>query len=199
MTLHDAGIALLHPHLPNYVLSGKTPTLTGNAHPNISPYDKYPTATVDVFLAVGNDRTFRRLCEALAAPELAADPRFRSNADRVNNRPDLTRELLPLLQNEDGEALCQRLLALGVPAGPVRDIAAVWKNDHTAHREMAAEHDGYRGWGLPIKFSRTPGRIGRRPPRFGEHGREILESAGLSRSEIDSRIEDGVVLEARRR
>ena len=98
----------MHPHLPNYLLSGKTPGLTGNAHPNISPYDKYPTATVDIFLAVGNDRTFRRLCDELGDGDLADDPRFQTNADRVTNRPDLTARLVPLLQDHDGEALCER-------------------------------------------------------------------------------------------
>ncbi len=199
MTLHDAGIALMHPHLQNYLLSGKTPGLTGNAHPNISPYDKYPTATVDIFLAVGNDRTFKRLCEALGAPDLAVDPRFGSNADRVTNRPALTEKLTPLLKDQDGEVLCEQLLAKGVPAGPVRDMAAVWNNDHTRHREMAAGHGEYRGWGLPIKFSRTPGKITRRPPRFGEHGREILKETGLGETEISSLIEAGVVVETRRR
>jgi len=199
MTLHDAGIALQHPHLPNYLLSGKTPGLTGNAHPNISPYDKYATATVDVFLAVGNDRTFKRLCAALDVGDLADDPRFRSNADRVTNRDELTAALSPRLLEQDGEALCERLLGLGVPAGPVRDMAAVWQNDHTEHREMAIETDGYRGWGLPIKLSRTPGQITRRPPRFGEHGRAILEEAGLSETEISTLIETGIVVETRRK
>src|SRR5918995_284605 len=73
MTLYDAGIALMHPHIPNYLLSGRLPALTGNAHPNISPYDKFPTRTVDVFLAIGNDRAFARLCAELDAPELASD------------------------------------------------------------------------------------------------------------------------------
>ncbi len=198
MTLHDAGIALMHPHLPNYLLSGKTPGLTGNAHPNISPYDKYPTATVDVFLAVGNDRTFKRLCIELGDTDLADDPRFRTNADRVTNRPALTERLIPLLQGQDGEALCERLLVKGIPAGPVRDVAAVWQNDHTRHRDMAVEQEGYRGWGLPIKFSRTPGQITRQPPRFGEHGRDILKEAGLGEEEITKLLEIGVVVEARR-
>lgn len=199
MTLHDAGIALMHPHIPNYLLSGKTPVLTGNAHPNISPYDKYPTATVDVFLAIGNDRAFGRLCAELEAPHIVDDPRFRSNGDRVTNREALTEKLLPLLADQDGEALCTRLLAKGVPAGPVRNVAEVWASDHARHRGMSAEFDGYRGWGLPIKFSRTPGRIERRPPRFGEHGREILSEAGLSQTDIDGLIERGVVMETRRR
>ena len=199
MTLHDAGIALMHPHIPNYLLSGRTPGLTGNAHPNISPYDKYPTATVDIFLAVGNDRTFGRLCAELGAPGLAEDPHFSSNGDRVTNRAALTEALLPLLSDLDGEALCSRLLAKGVPAGPVRDVAEVWNSEHTRHRGMAAEFEDYRGWGLPIGLSRTPGSIERRPPRFGEHARELLSEAGLGDDEIAMLIEHGIVLETRRR
>ena len=199
MTLHDAGIALMHPHLQNYLLSGKPPGLTGNAHPNISPYDKFPTRTVDVFLAVGNDRTFRRLCVELNATELADDPRFSTNADRVTNRPALTERLRTLLDHQDGEALCARLLASGVPAGPVRDMAEVWNSAHTRHRGMAAETGDYRGWGLPLKFSRTPGKLERPPPRFGEHGREILADAGLDEAEIETLIELGVLVETRRR
>lgn len=199
MTLHDAGIALMHPHIPNYVLSGKTPALTGNAHPNISPYDKYPTATVDVFLAIGNDRAFGRLCVELGVPDLADDERFSTNGDRVTNRDALTKSLLPLLAGQDGEALCTRLLAKGVPAGPVRDVAEVWNSEHARHRGMSAKVGDYQGWGLPIKFSRSPGRIERRPPRFGEHTRELLAEAGLADDDIDGLIERGVVLEQRRR
>lgn len=199
MTLHDAGIALMHPHIPNYVLSGKTPGLTGNAHPNISPYDKYSTATVGVFLAIGNDRAFARLCSELGAPDLANDPRFLRNGDRVTNRDALTASLQPLLVAEDGEDLCTRLLAKGVPAGPVRDVAEVWNSEHAQFRGMSVELGDYRGWGLPIKFSRTPGEIERRPPRFGEHTRELLAEAGLADEDIDGLIERGVVLEQRRR
>lgn len=199
MTLHDAGIALMHPHIANYLLSGKTPGLTGNAHPNISPYDKFPTATVDVFLAVGNNRAFSRLCMELGVPELSEDPRFVDNGDRITNRKALTQQLLPLLANLDGEELCTRLLEKGVPAGPVRDVDQVWNNDHTRHRGMATDVDGYRGWGMPIKFSRTPGHINRRPPRYGEHTRELLAEAGLDDEHIESLIESGIVLEARRR
>ena len=94
--------------------------------------------------------------------------------------------LAALLAAQDGEALCRRLLAAGVPAGPVRDMAEVWSDDHTRYRGMAAEQDGYKGFGLPIKLSRTPGAIRRTPPRFGEHGREILAEFGFSRTEIET-------------
>jgi crotonobetainyl-CoA:carnitine CoA-transferase CaiB-like acyl-CoA transferase len=199
MTLYDAGIALMHPHIPNYVLSGRVPALTGNAHPNISPYDKFPTRTVDVFLAVGNDRAFGRLCAELGAPALADDARFRTNGDRLRHRTELTVQLAALLVNQDGEELCKRLLAAGVPAGPARDVAQVWADDHTRHRAMAAEIDAYKGWGLPIKFSRTPGAIARKPPRYGAHGREILRESGYTDAEIDALIDADVILEQRRR
>ena len=199
MTLYDAGVALMHPHIPNYLLSGKLPGLTGNAHPNISPYDKFPTRTVDVFLAIGNDRAFGRLCAELGAPDLALDPRFRSNRDRITNRPALTARLTALLADQDGEALCKRLLAAGVPAGPVRDVAEVWSDAHTRHRGMAVEQPGYRNFGLPIKLSRTPGRVARTPPRFGAHGREVLDQFGFAEAEIAELIAAGVVLERRRR
>jgi formyl-CoA transferase len=199
MTLYDAGIALMHPHIANYVLSGEVPGLTGNAHPNISPYDKFPTRTVDVFLAIGNDRAFGRVCAELGAPELADDPRWRTNADRLANRPALTERLRALLADQDGEALCARLLAAGVPAGPVRDMAQVWSDPHTHHRGMAAEVGDYRGWGPPIKFSRTPGAIERTPPRYGANGREVLAEFGFAADEIDRLAASGVLVEQRRR
>jgi crotonobetainyl-CoA:carnitine CoA-transferase CaiB-like acyl-CoA transferase len=199
MTLYDAGIALMHPHIPNYLLSGRLPDLTGNAHPNISPYDKFPTRTVDVFLAIGNDRAFARLCAELDAPDLADDPRYRTNADRIANRAALTDRLQALLAKQDGEALCTRLLAAGVPAGPVRDVAQVWSDAHTHHRGMAAEVGDYRGWGPPIKFSRTPGAIARTPPRYGAHGREVLAEFGFAEDEIERLAASGVLVEQRRR
>jgi crotonobetainyl-CoA:carnitine CoA-transferase CaiB-like acyl-CoA transferase len=199
MTLYDAGVALMHPHIPNYVLSGRLPQLTGNAHPNICPYDKFPTRTVDVFLAVGNNRAFERVCQELGASDLAADPRFATNGERLGHRVELTLALAALFAEQDGEDLCKRLLAVGVPAGPVRDVGQVWHDPHTRHRAMAAESDGYKGWGLPIKLSRTPGALHRTPPRFGADGRAVLAEQGFSQREIDALIEAGVVLEQRRR
>ena len=86
-----------------------------------------------------------------------------------------------------------------MPAGPVRDVAQVWSDAHTRHRGMALEQDGYRNFGLPIKLSRTPGRVARTPPRFGAHGREILEQLGFAAAEIEGLIAAGVVLDQRRR
>ena len=82
MTLYDSAISLMHPHVANYYLSGKVPGRTGNAHSNLSPYDKFRTRTTEIFVAAGNNRAFVRLCAEIGVPELAEDPRFRENRDR---------------------------------------------------------------------------------------------------------------------
>ena len=198
MTLYDCGLSLMHPHVPNYYLSGKVPGLTGNQHPNISPYDLLATATGDIFVAGGNDRAFRRLCTELGKPELGTDPRFLSNADRLANKTALREELAALVADQDGEALSERLLAAGLPVGPIRDTEAVMNHPHTRHREMAVELDGYRSWGIPIKFSRTPGSIRRKPPMFAEHSVEILAEHGFDEAEIAELQAAGVVVTSRR-
>ena len=125
MALYDCAVSLLHPYLANYLLSDKVPQVTGNQHPNIAPYDKYPTKTGDIYIACGNNRQFLGLCQVLDQPELADDPRFKDNGDRSQNRDALTDVLRLAMVNEDGEDLCARLLANNVPAGAVNDIAQV--------------------------------------------------------------------------
>lgn len=199
MTLYDCAVSLMHPHIINYYLSDKVPGLTGNAHPNISPYDRFRTGTVDIFLGAGNNRAFQRLCSVLGKPELADDARFKNNQDRVVNRNALTAELEVLLAERDGETLCEQLLQAGVPAGPVLNTGQVMQHAHTAHRQMAIELDWYRCAGTPIKFSRTPGSIRSTPPSFGAHGRQILSEHGFATDEIEQLAEQGVLVEQRRK
>lgn len=199
MTLYDCAVSLMHPHVINYNLSGKVPVATGNAHPNISPYDTFRTRTVDIFIGAGNNRAFERLCSEIGAPDLARDLRFGSNAERVEHRTELKVELETHLIRLDGEALCERLLVAGLPAGPIHDTAQVVAHPHTKHRQMDLQKDWYRMTGIPIKFSRTPGSLRHLPPEYGRHSRELLAEAGLDPKQIDRLIADGIVLEARRR
>ncbi|GBD42687.1 Acetyl-CoA:oxalate CoA-transferase [bacterium HR40] len=194
-TLYDTAIALLHPQAANWFLSGEPPRLIGNAHPNIAPYDKFRTATCEIFLAVGNDRQFRRLCGLLGRPELADDPRFATNADRNRHRAALRAVLEELLASHDGRELCDRLLREGIPAGPVLAIPEVMEHPHTRHRAMVVEVDGYRGTGIALKLSRTPGSVRRPPPRFAQDSRAILRDAGYTEAEIEALVAKGVVLE----
>jgi crotonobetainyl-CoA:carnitine CoA-transferase CaiB-like acyl-CoA transferase len=193
--LYDVAISLLHPQGANWFMSGKPQRLLGNGHPNIVPYDKFPTRTVDIFIGVGNDGQFRALAKALDLDDVAADARFETNAARGAHRPELRERLVKALAAHDGEALCEQLARAGVPAGPVRDIGSALSHPHTLHREMAVELEGYRGTGIPVKMSRTPGSVRTPPPRYGEHNRELLAELGYSEERIAALIEQHIVVE----
>ena len=199
VSLYDTGVALLHPHAANFFMSGKTPVPTGDSHPNLTPYDQYKTQTRNVFVGAGNDRQFRILCQELGVPELADDPRFRVNSDRLKNRKELDETLRALFLKADPEELCKRLLAAGVPAGAVQAMPEVVNHPHTKHREMVVELDGYQGTGIPTKLGRTPGSVRRKPPQFAADGQAILKEAGYSETEIDGLVKDGVVFTERRK
>jgi len=199
MTLHDCGMALLHPHAANYFLSGKRPAATGNPHPNLAPYSKFRTKTCEIFVAAGNDPAFRKFCDFLGIPEVAEDERFATNGLRVINRDSLTAILNERFVTEDGHELCQRMLAAGLPAGPVLHVDEAMAAAHTAHREMVTELGWFRGLGTPIKLSRTPGGTRAAPPRFNEHGRDVLAKHGFSERDIEELEKSGVVVAERRK
>lgn len=166
--LYDCGLSLLHPHSANHLLDPRiVPGRSGNAHPNICPYDTFATGGAPIFLAVGNDGQFAKLCEGIGAPELSSDARFASNALRNKHRG----ELKPLLEAQlarfdDCEALADRLVRTGVPCAPIHDVPAALADAHAAHRGMVVEiGEGYRGVASPIKLSRTPATYRVGPPR----------------------------------
>jgi crotonobetainyl-CoA:carnitine CoA-transferase CaiB-like acyl-CoA transferase len=144
---------------------------TGNAHPNIAPYSLFATGTSPIFLAVGNDGQFRKLCEVIGAPQLGGDVRFATNAVRSANRDDLQRELEALLRGFDGAELAPRLIAAGVPCGSVFGVGEALSHPHTAHRGMIVEIDSYR----------------RAPPEFGAHTDEILGEISLTEGRGESK------------
>lgn len=197
MTLYDCAVSLMHPHIPNYSLSGKIPGPTGNAHPNISPYDTFHTATVDIFIGAGNNRAWAKLCRELERDDLLADSRFTDNIDRVNNRAALKAEIEASLARLDGEGIASRLAAAGLAAGPIHNTQQVVDHPHTHHRQMSVEKGWYKMAGTPIKFSRTPGAMRHLPPGYGQHSRELLTDFGFDEGAIDSLLADGVVLEKR--
>jgi formyl-CoA transferase len=198
MTLYDCGMALVHPQAPNYFLNGKRPVPTGNPHPNLVPYDKFPTRTCEIFIASGNNGQFRKLAAMIGRPELADDPRYASNGDRNVNRVALTAELRAAFADLDGHEIADKLVRGGVPAGPVLPVDEAMSAPHTLHRQMVTELDGYRGLGTPIKLSRTPGGTRAVPPRFGEHGTAVLARHGFSEDEIADLRESGILLDRRR-
>ena len=197
-TLYDSAVALLHPQLANFLMSGRTPGRTGNAHPNIAPYDCFATATVPIFLGIGNDRQFARFCERIEAPALALDPRFLTNGERSRNREALAAAIGAKLAPLDGRMLAATLLDEGVPCGPVLDVAEVAAHPHTRHREMLIDREDYRGFGVPVKLDRTPGAVRSSPRRFGADTRAVLAEAGYDEATIETLLASGAALDDRR-
>ena len=164
-SLYDCGLSLLHPHAANWFMDGREARLTGNAHPNIYPYDAFPTGTEPIFLAVGNDRQFALLCRHLGAPETAQDPAYAAAGARSVNRAALREWLIERLATLDGAHLAQQLMDIGVPCAPVLSVSAALKHPHTVHREMVVKiGEGYEGVASPIKLSRTPATYRLAPP-----------------------------------
>ncbi|AOJ68322.1 MULTISPECIES: CaiB/BaiF CoA transferase family protein [Burkholderia] len=196
IALYDCGVSLLHPHLPNWFGSGRTPARSGNAHPNIAPYDSYRTASAPIFLAVGNDRQFARLCAHLGVPSLASDPRFVDNRSRCAHRAELKARLEARLAEHDCETLARELMGEGVPCGPVRTVDAVARDPHTLHRALVVEMGRYRGAASPIKLSRTPATYRVAPPSLGRDTRAVLDALGIDAATQARLAEAGVLKEA---
>ncbi len=199
MTLHDCGVALLHPSAANYLMSGKRPVGLGNPHSNIAPYEKFPTKTCEIFLAVGNDGQFAKLAAIVGQPEIAADPRFIGNAARIGHVEALRTVLTAAFATQDGYKLAEQLAAAGVPAGPVLGVDEAMESAHVAHRDMVTTTGGVRAVNTPIKLSRTPGGGRAEPPQFGADGPAILAEHGFTEAEIAGLGADGIVWTERRK
>jgi formyl-CoA transferase len=192
-TLYETGLAVMHPHAANYFMHGKPPALTGNEHPNLVPYAIFSTRTDNIFIGVGNDGTFRKLCKEIGKPELGTDPRFARNKDRIANREALRAELAAVFAGQDAEPLCDKLLAAGLPAGPVQSIDQALTSPHVAHRGDVIEKDWYKGVASPIRLARSKPSLRRTPPKFSQHSAEVLSEFGYSKAEIEALVAKGFV------
>ncbi|MBS0518074.1 MAG: CoA transferase [Proteobacteria bacterium] len=194
-TLYDSAVALHQPHAPNYFVAGLKPKLVGNSHGSLAPYSNFPTRTRNIVVGAGNDGQFRKLTQMLGKPELADDPRFKTNKDRVANKPALEAELRELLKDRDAETFSQELMKGGVPSGAVLEVPDVMEHPHTKHRNMVWEKDGYRNVGNPVKLSRTPAKVRSKPKKFGLDTRAVLTERGFTAQEVDRLIASGIALE----
>ena len=193
-TLYDSAIALHQPHAPNYFMAGLKPKLFGNSHGNLAPYANFPTKGRNIVIGAGNDGQFRKLCKMLGKPEMADDPRFKTNKDRLANKAAMEAELAALTRDRDGESFANELMMNGVPSGAVQEVPDVMEHPHTKHRNMVWEKDGYRNVGNPVKLSRTPPSVRSKPRKYGIDTRAVLAEHGFSNQEIDKLIASGVAL-----
>ncbi len=183
--LVDTTVGVLANQALNYFVSGKVPHRMGNAHPNITPYQVFPVADGHIIIASGNDSQFVKLCDALGAPDIGKDPDYQDNVARLAHRTALIERLCALTAKIPGEALLQKLEAVGVPAGPINDLAQVFADPQVIHRGMrvdppsaAAEAGSIPGVRTPIVLDGAPMVAERPSPRLGEHTAEILREIG---------------------
>ena len=177
------------------------PTRRGNAHPNIVPYQLFETADDPLILAVGNDGQFSRFCEFAGIPEIAENPLYQTNSNRVANRDALIEILIPIVKTKPRQHWLDGLEGLGVPASPVNDIAQVFDDPQIKHRKMkvAVPHDTAAAGSVdlianPIKMSETPVSYRYAPPTLGQHTNEVLkELLGLSDDQLKVLHADGLI------
>jgi crotonobetainyl-CoA:carnitine CoA-transferase CaiB-like acyl-CoA transferase len=149
------------------LMDGRIPQRSGNAHPNITPYDSFATGSEPIFLAVGNDKQFATLCRTIGAEALASDERFVNNGQRCLHRSALKPLLEAQLAAFECKALADQLVRAGVPCAPIQDVATALADPHTQHRKMVVQiGERYRGVASPIKLGRTPASYRLAPPEF---------------------------------
>ncbi|MEO0381689.1 MAG: CaiB/BaiF CoA-transferase family protein, partial [Pseudomonadota bacterium] len=181
LSLVDAQMAWLINEGCNYLTSGQVPERRGNAHPNIVPYDAFEASDGHVLVAVGNDAQFARFCDTIGAPALAQDARYVTNLGRIENRDTLIPILRPILAKLAKADILEMLQNVKVPCGPIHDVAEALASDqaqargtviNVAHDDVADGH--VRLLANPLKFSATPVRYDRAPPRFGQDTEAVL-------------------------
>jgi crotonobetainyl-CoA:carnitine CoA-transferase CaiB-like acyl-CoA transferase len=181
ISLLDTQISTLSIQGLNYLTSGEVPGLLGNAHPNIVPYQVFPTSDSNVIISVGNDSQFERFCEFIERPELSSDERFTTNDMRVRNRDELTEILNAVTEQEPTDYWLDGLDKIKIASGPINRIDQAFANPQVLAREMeiemnhpAAGDKPVKMIGSPIKMSATPVSYRRTPPMLGEHTDEVL-------------------------
>jgi crotonobetainyl-CoA:carnitine CoA-transferase CaiB-like acyl-CoA transferase len=173
VSLMDSALACLLNQGSGWVLAQALPQRRGNRHPSIVPYETYEADDRPIAVAVGNDRLFARLCEAVGAPELASDERYATNAARVANADSLAEHLEAAFCEEPAEEWVARLREAGVPVGPINDVAEAWALAQELGLEPVAEADGMPLPAVPLRLDGDRPPIARRPPGLDEHGDDI--------------------------
>jgi crotonobetainyl-CoA:carnitine CoA-transferase CaiB-like acyl-CoA transferase len=196
----DTHVAWLANQGMNYLATGQNPPRLGNQHPNIVPYQVFPTADGFVVLSVGNDPTFKRFADAFELSHLLDDPRFATNAARVENRQLVTDTLTPTMRKHPTAWWVERLEALKIGCGPINTLSEVFADPQVQARGAvvqmphAATPDGVKVIANPVRLSETPVAYRVPPPTLGEHTDAVLgERLGLDAAALADLREKGVI------
>lgn len=194
----DSQVAWMTYQAGYYFATGENPKRLGSAHQTLVPYQAFRTQDGYVNVAVGSEGIWSRFVEAMAIPDVAGDPRFRTNADRVSNRETLIALLSPIFAARTTAAWVAVLEPAGVPAGPIYLMSDLFNDPQVRHRRMLQEVEHpkagrIRQTGVPIKLSETPGRLAAAPPVLGQHTDSVLRELGYGDQEIDGLRRRGAV------
>ena len=195
-SLLEAGITYLYWHAAISFATGASPGPLGSGHPLMAPYQAFRTADDPITLGAANDGNWRRLLTVLEAEDLASDPRFATNAGRMENLPELAARLETIFRQKPAAVWLEALDKAGVPAGPVLTVQQMAEDPQVKARGMIIETEHAvagktRALGLPVKFSATPANVRYPAPVLGQHTREVLHEAGFSDAEIEGMIAGG--------
>lgn len=199
MALLDVQLAALANQAMNYFATGRPPRRYGNAHANIVPYQVFRASDADFIVACGNDMQFADLCRAIDLQGLERDPRFATNSDRVVHREELDVVLSARFATARAEDWIGRIHAVGVPVGPINDIAQALQEPQVSERGMIVNiphpmNEGFQMIGSPIKLSDTPVTYAGPPPMLGQHTAQVLaQDLGLSEEQLEKLSESGII------
>ena len=201
ISLLDTQVSLLSIQGLNYLTSGEVPGLLGNAHPNIVPYQVFPTADGNIIVAVGNDDQFKRYCEFAGVPELINDERFVTNKARVQNREALTQILNEVMRQNPSAYWLEELEKNKITCGPINNIDQVFADTQVVARDMRIEMNHPATGGEPVSLIGSPSKMSvtevsyrHAPPMLGQHTEEVLEELlGLDATECNRLREQGVI------
>lgn len=190
LSLLDVQISCLANQAMNYLYTGISPERIGNAHPNIVPYQDFPTSDGHMILAIGNDGQFVKFCITAGHPEWATDPRYATSAARVINRNTLIAAMRQVTLTRPTAEWVECFEAIGVPCGPINTIAQVFEDPHVKAHGTAISMSHPLGGQIPlvanpIRLSETPIEYRMAPPMLGQHTREVLRDVlGLDEQRI---------------
>lgn len=201
MALLDVQVACLANQAMNYLTSGQEPIRLGNAHPNIVPYEDFPTRDGRIIVTVGNESQFRNFCECLGVSEWPSDVRFSTNATRITHRTELIELISQIMVRRSSSDWLRRLKECGVPCGPINGVADVFRDPQVISRKLKREcrlpgskNKSFEFLANPIRLSKTPVEYKKPPPHLGEDTREILKNLlGLDDKALDLLVEKKVV------
>ena len=201
MALLDVGMAVLANQASAFLNTGVAPRRQGNSHPSIVPYQDFPTADGAMLLAIGNDGQFGRFCEVAGHPEWAGDARFSRNTPRVANRATLIPMMEAVTRTRTTADWIESLGPVGVPCGPINDIAQAFADPQVVARGLVLEQPtapgsevpAIRGVASPLRLADNPPLVRNAPPNLGEHTAEVLADLGVDETGLASLRKAGVV------